>query len=665
MTIESPVQLVTFRDVHAYCKERGFDESDFEKTGWQPLPLTKAKEALGHPIFPGDTNSFALVFHYYFPDGSPMQYATIRVIRGGGVGFITAAESPKMLNPARKAPRVYFSRNVKWGDLPEGVEVQIHESVLKAEAAIKKGYTAVGISGVWGWSSKIHRIPLLEDFGLLPWSAKGLRPVVVFDSNTTRGYAEFQELLELAVQRFAGAFELEHHVPVTRRVLPAGAGGKSWGYDDWCVAGGGTFSGDALLIDSDQSRACLDKLNAEFSYDHILHRIIQIAPPHSIISIRDFKDKIKPLRYQDSEGDLKPASEAWLVWDKRRETKGPVYRPGAPQLIDGCVNFWDGWGCESVRGDVSPFLELLNGALEPFEVQEFISWMAWHIQHPELKKSSKVPILVGPEGVGKSAIFRVLGMVHGSKNCSYINTGELESSFNSYLANKTLVVVDDFTKMDGKTNAKLRNISTNETIRVNSKFTPEYEIANTAALAFTGNEYDGVKMDEESRRYFVLRMSPRAPTPWTSFWRWVGAGGASALRFYLESFDCSAFDPYAPALMTAGKEVMSFSNRSALEQFVHEIEEHLPLGRLFFYTDELAREYTSWNDDPSPNVGKRMAGLLLQRQYRTLKFRPRLGVKNQATTVFVRDGIKGEPTADEVRVNILKFPIMMKGAKHE
>src|SRR3990172_1483326 len=606
MTTDSPVQLVTFRSVHDYAKERGFTENDFETTGWQALPLIKAKEALGHPIFPGDANAFALVFHYYFPDGQPMQYATIRIIRSSVGTFSPGTEGPKLLAPGKKPPRAYFSRNVRWSDLKEGSEVQIHESIIKAEAAIKAGYVALGISGCWGWGSKIHRIPLLEDFGLLPWGAKGLRPVVVFDSNTTRGYAEFQELLELAIQRFAGAFELQHHVSVSRRCIPAGPGGKSWGYDDWCVAGGGKFEAEPQSIDSDQSRACLEKLNSEFSYDHILHRVVQIAPPHSIISIRDFKDKIKPLRYQDSEGELRPASEAWLVWDKRRETYGPVYLPGRPQLVDGKINFWDGWGCDSVRGDCTPFLSLLDRCLEQFEVREFLGWMAFHIQHCDRKKSSKVPILVGPEGVGKSAIFRVLGLIHGAKNCSYINTGELESSFNSYLASKTLVVVDDFTKMDGKTNARLRNIATNETIRVNSKFTPEYEIANTAALAFTGNEYDGVKMDEESRRYFVLRMEPKEKTNWPTFWKWAETGAPAALKFHLETLDVSYFEPYAPALMTEGKAVMAEAAASSLHAWLKDFEDHIG-KRQCFTTKELDYLYIfsgGGNQDTTPGRGK-------------------------------------------------------------
>src|SRR5882672_85627 len=661
MTTESPVQLVTFRSVHDYARERGFEEADFEKAGWQVSPLVKAKEVLGHEIFPGDSNAFALVFHYYTPDGIPMQYATIRIVRNQSVGFVASTNSgPKMLNPARKPPRVYFSRNVRWTDLPENTEIQIHESVIKAEAAIKKGYTAIGISGCWGWLSKAHRIPLLNDFGLLPWASKGLKPVVVFDSNTTRGYPEFQDLLELAIQRLAGSFELEHHVPMRLRVLHAGPAGKSWGYDDWCVAGGGQWPGDSGEIESDQSRACLEKINTEFSYDHILHRIIQISPPHSVISIRDFKDKIKPLRYQDSEGDLKPASEAWLVWDKRTETYGPVYAPGKATLFDKHINFWDGWGCESVRGDIEPFTKLLSNCLNVEEQKEFLAWCAFGIQKCTQKKSSKVPILVGAEGVGKSAIFRVLGSIHGAKNCTYINTGELESNFNSYLANKTLVVVDDFTKMDGKTNAKLRNISTNETIRVNSKFTPEYEIQNTAALAFTGNEFDGIKMDEESRRYLVLRMQPKGPTDWKVFWAWAESTGPSHLRFALEVLDISQFDPYAPAMLTEGKKVMAAASQSALYYWLQDVQDHIG-GRAVATSRELDFLYVrsgGGSQDTTPNRGKAISDWLAAKGYNLAASGVKLKIDGIPTRVWA---IKAEAAGwggDKVRADIREFPLM-------
>ena len=665
MITESPVQLVTSRSVQDYAKERGFEESDFEKCGWQVLPLSKAKEALGHQVYQGDANAFALVFHYHGPDGTPLNYATLRIIRSSSGGFAAQTEAgPKMLNPARKPPRVYFPRTVNWLDLQANTEVQIHESVLKAEAAVKKGYVAVGISGCWGWSSKQHRIPLLEDFSLLPWGAKGLKPVVVFDSNTVRGYAEFQELLELATQRFAGAFELEHHAPVRVRYIPSGPNGKSWGYDDWCVAGGGSFNGEAQPIDSDQSRACMEKLNAQFSYDHVLHRIIQISPPHSIISIRDFKDKIKPLRYQDAEGDLKPASEAWLVWDKRRETHGPVYSPGKPQLVDGRVNFWDGWGCEAVRGDCTPFFDLLNNCLSPEEVREFLMWMAFGIQKCGEKKSSKVPILVGPEGIGKSAIFRVLGMIHGEKNCSFINTGELESGFNSYMANKTLVVVDDFTKMDGKTNAKLRNISTNETIRVNAKFQPEYTIQNTAALAFTGNEYDGVKMEEDSRRYFVMRMQEKehrigCTSWWEDYWKWANSK-ISALRFALEEIDLSTFKPYAPALMTEGKKAMSFASQSALHSWLADVKEHVG-ARSVATSHELDYLYIGsggGGQDTTPNRGKAISDWLLAHGYQLAASGIKVKINGLPVRVWAIGSHAVAWDSGQVRDDIAKFPLI-------
>ena len=666
MSNDSPVQLVTFRSVQEYAKERGFEETDFEKNGWQAMPLAKAKEALGHPIYQGDANAFALVFHYYNPDRTPMQYATIRIIRSGG-GFASQVEQgPKMLNPARKPPRVYFSRCVDWINLSDNSEIQIHESVVKAEAAIRKGYLAIGISGCWGWCSKQHRIPLLEDFGSLPWAAKGLRATVVFDSNTTRGYPEFQELLELAIQRFAGAFELEHHVPVSRRKIPPGPHARSWGYDDWCMAGGGNFTSESEAIDSDQSRAMLEKLNSEFAYDHALHRIIQIPTPHSIISIRDFKDKIKPLRYQDAEGDLKPASEAWLVWTERRETFGPVYRPGAPTLIEGRhVNFWDGWGVESVKGDASPFYDLLNNCLTPEEVREFLMWMAFGIQRCGEKKSSKVPVLVGPEGVGKSAVFRVLGMIHGEKNCSFINTGELESGFNSYIANKTLVVVDDFTKMDNKTNAKLRNISTNETIRVNAKFQPEYTIDNTAALAFTGNEYDGIKMEEDARRYFVLRMQPKkeivgVTAYWEAYWDWATASGAAALRWSLENLDIGSFRPYGTAMLTEGKKVMARASQSALANWLSDVKEHIGSERLFATSRELDFLYVrsgGGGQDTTPNRGKQIGDWLAAHGYR-LATELKVKVDGVSTRVWAINTSATGWDSKAILENMRKFPLM-------
>jgi len=666
MNSESPVQLVTFRSVYDYANERGFNEDDFARAGWQILPLNRAKEGLGHPVFQGDTNAFALVFHYHYPDGTPMGYATIRIIRSNkGFAGDAGASGPKMLAPPKRPPRVYFPKAVNWGGLGPDTEVQIHESVIKAEAAVKKGYAAIGINGCWGWGSKVHRIPLLEDFGLLPWAVKGLRPVVVFDSNTVRGYPEFQELLEVAVQRFAGAFELEHHVPLTRRTIPAGPSG-SWGYDDWSVSGGGVFSGLPETIDSDQSRAALEKLNSSFAYDHHLHRIVGLKAPHSIISIRDWKDKVKPLRYEDHEGELKPASEAWLVWDKRFETYGPVYKPGEGNLwydSEGRahVNMWSGWGAESTKGDITPLLNLLENCLTAEEIHEFLMWMGWAVQCPTKKKSSKVPILVGPEGVGKSAIFRLLEKIHGPKNCAFINSTDLESSFNSYIANRTLVVVDDFTKIDRKTNAKLRNLATNETIRVNAKFTPEYDVENWASLAFTGNEYDALAMEEDSRRFFVLKMTPRVSwsvSQWDEWWKWVHSSGPSSVRYYLEHLDLSGFAPDAPAIMTAGKKIVASASRSALSTWLSELKDYTG-DRRVVTAKELDFLYVrsgGGSQDVTPNRTKFITDWLASHGY-VLATDYKVKIDGVSTRVWSLDGSTGWENA-AIKEDMTKHPLM-------
>jgi hypothetical protein len=484
---------------------------------------------------------------------------------------------------------------------------------------------------------------------------------VVFDSNTVRGYPEFQELLEVAIKRFAGAFQIEHHVPVTRRRIPAGPGGHSWGYDDWAVTpDGGRFEGESDVVESDSSRAALEKINSEYAYDHGVNRIV------TIISVRDFKDKIKPLRYEDADGELRPASEAWMVWDKRFETYGPVYRPGAETIwIDAIsrphVNMWSGWGCDAKEGDASPFLKLLENCLDREEIQEFLMWMAWPLQRPSEKKSSKVPILVGPEGVGKSAIFRVLEKIHGPKNCAFINSADLESSFNSYIANRTLVVVDDFTKIDRKTNAKLRNIATNETIRVNAKFTPEYDVENWASLGFTGNEYDALAMEEDSRRFFVMKMTPKVrwtTVEWDPFWKWVLESGPSALRFFLEHLDISLFKADAPAILTTGKKLVASASASPLHTWLRDLKDFTGARRVCTAKelDFLYVRFGGGSQDVTPGRTKAITDWLASHGY-VLATEAKVKIDGLPTRVWSLDG-SSDWSAQAIREEMTKHPLV-------
>jgi len=219
-------------------------------------------------------------------------------------------------------------------------------------------------------------------------------------------------------------------------------------------------------------------------------------------------------------------------------------------------------------------------------------------------------------------------------------------------------VVDDFTKMDGKTNARLRNIATNETIRVNSKFTPEYEIQNTAALAFTGNEYDGVKMDEDSRRYFVARMTPKAATDWPAFWKWAETG-ASALRFHLETLDVSYFEPYSPALMTEGKKVMATASQSSLHEWLRDVKEHIG-ERKFCTSRELDFLYVrsgGGGQDTTPNRGKAISDWLAAHGY-NLASEKKIKIDNVTTRVWAINTTATGWAPDMILADIRKFPLM-------
>src|ERR1019366_4641955 len=57
----------------------------------------------------------------------------------------------------------------------------------------------------------------------------------------------------------------------------------------------------------------------------------------------------------------KSAPREWIKWKMRSEVEKVVYAPGEDRICNGDhLNVWPGWGVEPVKGDVSPWADLLN-----------------------------------------------------------------------------------------------------------------------------------------------------------------------------------------------------------------------------------------------------------------------------------------------------------------
>ena len=85
------------------------------------------------------------------------------------------------------------------------------------------------------------------------------------------------------------------------------------------------------------------------------------------------------------------AAAAWIKWPLRNEVTKLTYAPGQKKQTDASFNIWTGWGAEPEKGDVTPFLKLVDhlftGA-EPAAKEWFLSWCAYPLQNPGVKMFS-------------------------------------------------------------------------------------------------------------------------------------------------------------------------------------------------------------------------------------------------------------------------------------
>jgi len=125
-----------------------------------------------------------------------------------------------------------------------------------------------------------------------------------------------------------------------------------------------------------------------------------------------------------------------------------LYLPSVPDSVviknDGlkCLNTWTRSEVEPVEGDAEIFTEHLNflsGSTE--ESEHLADMLAYMVQNQGMKLKS-APIILGPQGTGKSYIGEILKKILGSSNVTMVVSSELRGDFNEYLDEKVLIVVE-------------------------------------------------------------------------------------------------------------------------------------------------------------------------------------------------------------------------------
>ena len=492
----------------------------------------------------------------------------------------TEAKAQRYAQEPESGVAAYFPQCVDWPDLTSNPArpLLITEGELKAAKACVEGFPTIGLGGVYNFRSARRGVTFLRELNAINWVKRHV--AIVYDSDYRHNPAVCKALTDLAEELYQrGA--LPHVVALPEMEE------KKTGLDDF-LAAAGTRAFSELL----ETAEPLTLAAALFGLNE---RVVYVRNPGLIVDLQTFT-KHSPNAFTAhafstesyAERTLKAggsislkrvaAAERWLRWPLRHEVASMTYRPGAPRVISGSqvLNLWPGWGVESKKGRVEPFLRLVehlfHGA-EPGVKDWFLDWCAYPLQYPGVKLFTSVAMHGIKHGTGKSLIGYTLGRIYG-RNFTEITQNDLHSNFNEWAEGKQFVLADDVTGGNQRRDADLlKKLVTQKELRVNPKYVPSYVVPDCINYFFTSNHPDAFFLEDDDRRFFIheITVGPLDEVFYADYDIWLAGGGAAAVFAWLLARDVSKFNPAAPALRTRAKDRMIADVKSDLGSWVERL----------------------------------------------------------------------------------------------
>jgi hypothetical protein len=536
----------------------------------------------------------ALVLPYHGFDGQPFAshpkwpnfYRVRYLAKGNSFKDLATEKSQRYAQEPGSGICAYFPRILDWDKIVEDVKkpIVITEGELKAAAACAQGFNCIGLGGVWNFKAMRDGVLFLPELARIEWVKRVV--YICYDSD----YVDKPQVC-FAINSLAEELE-ERGAVVKVAMLPEVEGNKKTGLDDYF-----------LQHNVDDFQDLLDqapRLGIGQALWDINREVLYVEDP-GLIVVHDTGQKLDVGKFKEhsrwaalntvevklgAKGELVrtkvSAAPVWVKWPLRRFVSRVTYAPGQPKITESNeYNNWNGWGVKPKQGDVKPFLKLFDfifADVEPDQREWVLDWMAYPIQNPGVKMFAAVVVHGVAQGTGKSLIGYTLGQIYGT-NFKEITNDDLEDGQTWWAENKQFIMGDEITGNDNRAYASmLKRLVTQEAMKINIKFIPQFEIPDCINYYFTAQHGDAFFLEDHDRRYFVCEVTqpPMIEQFYKNYdyWRKHQDGPAHLMHWLLNRKISNKFNPYAHAPDTRAKRRMILAGKGELSRWVHDMLEN-------------------------------------------------------------------------------------------
>jgi hypothetical protein len=261
-----------------------------------------------------------------------------------------------------------------------------------------------------------------------------------------------------------------------------------------------------------------------------------------------------------------------IVRSYRGRSARVCYRPDHKGLMvtfrgSSAINLHTRTTVKTVQGDPGPWLEFLEYMfVDEKERRQVARWCATLIARPGNRIGYGLLLVSEKQGVGKTTLgSHILAPLVGVQNVGYPSEGDIaNSSFNDWMANKRLVVVNEiYSGASWKAYHALKSVITDRDVTVNQKYMRQYAVENWCHVLACSNSMRALKMENDDRRWFYPEVTEVSwkKEKFIEFRKWIEGGGLSIIKHWAENLG-DYITPADRAPMTKRKREMIDGSRS-------------------------------------------------------------------------------------------------------